>query len=54
VKNIDTVGLIYVFIEFIISDNTSYTYRFVFISPLDDKKLEAQWPEHVSLTFHSV
>jgi hypothetical protein len=31
--------LIYVFIEFIISDNTIYTYWFVFISPLDDKKL---------------
>jgi hypothetical protein len=27
-----------VFIEFIISGNTSYTYWFVFISPLDDKK----------------
>jgi len=28
----------YIFIEFIISGNTSYTYWLVFISPLDNKK----------------
>ena len=39
VKNIYIVWYMYMFNEFIISGNASYTYWLVFISPLDNKKI---------------